>query len=328
MTTADPRLVGREAELGSLRRAWASVRTDRPGLVLVSGEAGIGKSSLVHAFVHGLGTEADALVGQCLAFGAEAVPHAAISQILKSLVVRHGPATVRTWAGAGHDALGALVPVLGGDGRVAESERIQLFEAVADVLLSAAAGRPLVVVIEDLHWADVSTGHLLRFLDAALGYAPGGADAHPLLINGTVRGDEVSGRHPMRPVLAELSPATISRSGTLCCARSSTMNSCPVSTAGCTAAMPTCCRVSATTSRPWNASTISAPPTANPRRSSWPCVVPTNSPTPIPTVRSCTRSPSTSGTACRSRRRSSVARTSSSLEPPVPPTGSVITRRP
>ncbi|WP_432559409.1 helix-turn-helix transcriptional regulator [Granulicoccus sp. GXG6511] len=211
MTTSDPRLVGRRAELGSLRRAWTSVREERPGLVLVSGEAGIGKSSLVQAFLHGLGTEADALVGQCLAFGAEAVPHAAISQILKSLVARHGSDTVRDWAGAGHDALGALVPALGGAGRLAESDRIQLFEAVADVLLAAAARRPLVVVVEDLHWADISTGHLLRFLDAALGYAPGGADAHPLLIIGTVRGDEVSGRHPLRPVLAELQRRALAR---------------------------------------------------------------------------------------------------------------------
>ncbi|WP_425310772.1 ATP-binding protein [Ammonicoccus fulvus] len=130
MTHGDRSFVGRGAELEALRQAWSTAVQQRPGLVLVSGEAGIGKSSLVGQLVDGLGTEAGVLLGQCLAFGAEAVPYAAISQILKSLVARHGADRVREWAGAGHAALGSLVPALGGDGRVAESQRAQVFEAV------------------------------------------------------------------------------------------------------------------------------------------------------------------------------------------------------
>ena len=204
MTHGDRSFVGRSDELEALRRAWSTAVHQRPGLVLVSGEAGIGKSSLVSQLVDGLGTEAGVLLGQCLAFGAEAVPYAAISQILKSLVARHGADRVRHWAGAGHAALGSLVPALGGDGRLAESQRAQVFEAVADVLLGAARAQPLAVVVEDLHWADVSTGHLLRFLDAALQSAPLGPEQSGVLVLVTYRADEITGRHPLRPIIAEL----------------------------------------------------------------------------------------------------------------------------
>lgn len=212
MINGDRSFVGRAEELDALRRAWSTAVQQRPGLVLVSGEAGIGKSSLVNEFVHGpvgvsrgdgLGVEAGVLLGQCLAFGAEAVPYAAISQILKSLVVREGADRVRDWAGAGHAAIASLVPALGA-GDQGQSDRARVFEAVADVLLAAARERPLVVVTEDLHWADLSTGHLVRFLDAALQFTPLGADQQGLLVVVTYRADEITGRHPLRSIVAEL----------------------------------------------------------------------------------------------------------------------------
>lgn len=167
-------------------------------MILISGEAGIGKSTLVDRFIHDLGTDAGVLRGQCLAFGAEVMPYAAISQILRTLVTRNGVDTVRAWAGLGHAALGTLIPTFGETVRTAEADRFQLFEAVAEVLQGAVAEAPLVVVIEDLHWADASTGHLLRFLDAASSSATG------LLVIVTFRADEVTGRHPLRSALAEL----------------------------------------------------------------------------------------------------------------------------
>ena len=62
---------------------------------------------------------------------------------------------------------------------------------------SAARTGPLVVVIEDIHWADESTRHLLRFLAGAL------TDA-PVLVIATYRTDELARRHPLRPFLAEV----------------------------------------------------------------------------------------------------------------------------
>jgi DNA-binding CsgD family transcriptional regulator len=204
-------MIGRRAELQVLADAWRTTRTQRTGLVLVGGEAGIGKTSLIEEFVRGLGSDGEVLVGQCLAFGTEAIPYAAFSQLLRTLIAHHGVDRVAEWVGVGRVALAAIVPALAIPGSTnpsrsaTDGDRMQLFEAVADVLQGAAREHPLVVVIEDLHSADVSTGHLLRFLEAALGYTAA------VLIVVTYRADEVAGRHPLRPVLAELQRRAIAR---------------------------------------------------------------------------------------------------------------------
>ena len=192
-------LVGRASELAALRKTWETSLTEGAGLALVCGEAGIGKSTLVNEFVRGLGPDTEILLGQCIAFGTEAVTYAALSQILRTLAARVGEETVRAWTGAGFDVLCSLVPGLDRQASTQiNPDRIQVLEAVADLLQAAARDRPLVIIIEDLHWADVFTGHLLRFLNAALADTPG------LLIIVTYRTDEISGRHPLRPALADL----------------------------------------------------------------------------------------------------------------------------
>ncbi len=192
-------LVGRASELAALRKTWQASLTEGAGLALVCGEAGIGKSTLVNEFIRGLGPETEILLGQCIAFGSEAVTYAALTQILRTLTSRVGDDTVRAWTGAGFDVLCSLVPGLDRQASTQiNPDRIQVLEAVADLLQAAARERPLVVIIEDLHWADVFTGHLLRFLNAAL------AETLGLLIIVTYRTDEISGRHPLRPALADL----------------------------------------------------------------------------------------------------------------------------
>jgi tetratricopeptide (TPR) repeat protein len=121
--------------------------------VLVDGEAGIGKSRLLAEFVaraHDAG--ADVLNGSCLPF-AEAVPYAPFAQILG-----HLPASD------------------GGEGRVPSAadpaDRFRFFGWVADQLVAASAAQPLVVVVEDLHWADESTGDLLLFVANAVRRSP------------------------------------------------------------------------------------------------------------------------------------------------------------
>ena len=90
-----------------------------------------------------------------------------------------------------------MLPDLIAPPRDPEGLRLQLFEAVARLWETAARTGPLVVVIEDLHWADESTRHLLRFLTGAL------TDA-PVLVIATYRTDELDRRHPLRPFLAEV----------------------------------------------------------------------------------------------------------------------------
>ncbi|GAA1650398.1 helix-turn-helix transcriptional regulator [Georgenia ruanii] len=191
-----PLLVGRSAQLDELRRTWSSALTDGARLTLVAGEAGMGKTTLVAAFAESL-DDAEVVTGQCVAFAGEGMPYAAVAQLLRDLVRRHGQDQVIGWAGAGWASLGTVLPGLTAAPGSADVERLRLYEAITLVLEEAARRRPLLVVVEDLHWGDQSTWHLLRFLGAAL------TDA-PVMILATYREEELHRRHPLRPVLAEL----------------------------------------------------------------------------------------------------------------------------
>ncbi|HYI55773.1 MAG TPA: AAA family ATPase [Microlunatus sp.] len=195
-------LVGRAEELSRLRDLLDGVLVDGSRLALIGGDAGSGKTTVVDAFVHDLATTAadrgaQVIRGQCVPLGGDGLPYAPIVGALRELITRHGRDQVLEWAGASRVGLGALLPDLISPPTEPESLRLQLFEAVARLWESAARTGPLVVVIEDLHWADESTRHLLRFLTGAL------TDA-PVLVIATYRTDELDRRHPLRPFLAEV----------------------------------------------------------------------------------------------------------------------------
>lgn len=171
-------------------------------MVLVAGEAGLGKTSLVADFLARHRDEALVLVGQCVGGMGDTLPYAPFTQVMKALVVADGADRVLADTGAGRAGLGVLVPALR-EPVPGDPERMQVFEAAASALEGAARRRPVVLVVEDLHWADASSAALVRFLDAALARVP-------LLLVVTYRSDEVTGRHPLRPLVAELlrRPAT------------------------------------------------------------------------------------------------------------------------
>lgn len=140
---------------------------------------------------------ADAVLrGQCVPLGRQGLPYAPVAGLLAALVRRVGGEQVLDWAGAGGHALGTVLPDLVRPEPGAELQ-LQLFESVARVLAGASQAQPQVVVIEDVHWSDESTRALLRFLAHAL------AAARVLLLL-TVRSEELTGRHPVLPFLAEL----------------------------------------------------------------------------------------------------------------------------
>ena len=114
-------------------------------------------------------------------------------------VARHVQLVQRQRNASAGAALARLLPELGSPAAGVESEvgRGRLFEAVARLLEHAAVERPLVVVLEDLHWADASTRELVSFLVRTLHDAP-------VLLAVTYRVDEMHRRHPLRPLLAEL----------------------------------------------------------------------------------------------------------------------------
>ena len=195
LRTAPIAIVGRDRQLGELAETFAVVRTGNSCTVLLGGDAGVGKTTVVEAFCTRLGDAARVVRGQSVPLGGDGLAYVPIITALRELRQQVGDAALVEWAGPGAGVVGRLLPELaGGNGA---DDPLRLFEAVAEILEHAAARRPLVVVLEDLHWADASTRHLIAFLARAL------TDA-PVLIVATYRSDELHRRHPLRPFLAEL----------------------------------------------------------------------------------------------------------------------------
>lgn len=184
-------LVGREEELAGLRTDLDAARAGRAAAVLLAGDAGIGKSRLVAALAaEAVAAGGRVAVGRCLDAGDAALPYLPFSEVLAALPGDAG--TVRP-------ALRGLLPGPAGDPAPAgwDVGRLQVFDAVAGALREAAATDPLVVVLEDLHWADRSSRELLSYLLARLG-------SQRLLVLATYRTDDLHRRHPLRATLAEL----------------------------------------------------------------------------------------------------------------------------
>lgn len=189
-------LIGRSAQLETLTREFDGVSATGARFILVGGEAGAGKTTLVDGFAAAVADRARVVRGECVPMGHEGLAFAPIASTLRSLVTEFGAERVLEWAGPAGSALGAVLPGLSAPAPVGESDRLRLFEALAWVWELASREQPLVVIIEDLHWADESTRHVLRFAARAL------TDA-PVLVVATFRTDELTRRHPLRPFLAE-----------------------------------------------------------------------------------------------------------------------------
>lgn len=193
-----PGLVGRAAQLGELRAALKTAEAGQPVTVLLSGEAGVGKTRLVSEFAaEAVSGGVRVVEGQCVALGEDGLPFAPIAAALRDLCDQLGAETVQELAGPGRAVLPSLLPELGAGTAPVLEGRGRLFEVVAVLLERIAADGPLLLVLEDLHWADRSTRDLLRFVVRALGSAR-------VLTICTYRSDEINRRHPLRPFLAEL----------------------------------------------------------------------------------------------------------------------------
>ncbi|MFF4237868.1 AAA family ATPase [Actinomadura geliboluensis] len=191
-----PALVGRAAELGQLRDALAAA----PGAVLVGGDAGLGKTRLIKEFARSVEGEANVLVGGCLELGSDGLPFAPFTTVLRGLVREIGIDGVAALVPRGDTGgLARLLPEFGEPESDAASgeERARLFEVVLSLLERLAERGPVVLVIEDAHWADRSTRDLLAFLVRNLGRGP-------VLVVLTYRTDELHRTHPLRQLLAGL----------------------------------------------------------------------------------------------------------------------------
>ncbi len=201
-------LVGRSDELDELAQLVGLVRRAAPaqevagGTVLLSGDAGVGKTRLLTE----LGDRAEAsgwrvVVGHCLDFGDSALPYLPFTEILGRLA-QDDPDLVGEVADA-RPAVRQLLPgrrVLFGQagGQAEDVERSELFETVHAVFERLAAQGPVLVVLEDLHWADQSTRDLLGFLFQRRFSGPVGLVA-------SYRSDDLHRRHPLRAAAAQWS---------------------------------------------------------------------------------------------------------------------------
>ncbi|WP_374946238.1 AAA family ATPase [Agreia sp.] len=203
-SAARPGIVGRENELETLDRALAEARAGAFRIVVLSGEAGIGKTRLVDEFSENAAGDPLVVRGQCVDLDRDAPPYGPIVAVLRGLVAAFGPETIRDAAGPGISSVSVLVPELvpelvsspdmangerGGAGR--------MFDSVAGLLTTLSQSRPLVIIVEDVHWTDPATLELLRYL-ASL------ERGSRVLLILTIRTEDASARSALRSWLPEL----------------------------------------------------------------------------------------------------------------------------
>ena len=188
-------LVGRAAELDRMRKLLGEVEAGQPVVMLVSGDAGVGKTRLISE----LAAESAArgyvvLSGRCAEL-ADSVPYLPLADALRSAA--SGPLAA---AVAARPVLARLLPDDDSSWQPGEPPGVaqqQLFGAVLGMLTELAAASPVLAVLEDLHWADRSTRDLVTFLSRVLR-----TERVALVVS--YRTDDMHRSHPLRPVLAEL----------------------------------------------------------------------------------------------------------------------------
>jgi DNA-binding CsgD family transcriptional regulator/tetratricopeptide (TPR) repeat protein len=205
-----PAFVGRAPELASLVEAFDRASGGRAAVALVGGEAGVGKSRLTRELgAHARGANARVLVGHCLDLEEGGLPYAPFVEVVRTLErdlkSDEGGAAVgplRAALGgpaAGTDAPEAGAPTPGAPaGPPGQFGRARVFELLLTLLDRLTADRPVVLVIEDVHWADRSTDDLITLLSAS-------AQHLPLLLVVTYRTDDAGRRHGLHTLLDELS---------------------------------------------------------------------------------------------------------------------------
>ncbi|WP_406103793.1 AAA family ATPase [Streptomyces sp. NBC_01003] len=200
----DTPFIGRADELARLTGVLERAAAGDPRAVLVAGDAGVGKTrTLTVAAAHAATTGMTVLTGHCVDLGDVGLPYLPFTEILGAAAAdeRLAPAF------AAYPAVDRLTGAAPGTGPAPDpGSRLQLFEGVAGLLSELAGLTPLLLVIEDLHWADQSSRDLLRFLlsrGVLQRPAPGGPP-HRLAVFASYRSDDLHRRHPLRPLLAEL----------------------------------------------------------------------------------------------------------------------------
>lgn len=199
------RVVGRVPELGQLRASLDQALSGRPRLTLVAGEPGIGKTRLVEELAVYAGLRrVQVLWGRCFE-GEGGVPYLPFVEAFRGYARRHSDEELREVLGTSAPELSTLVSEI--RTRFAEltelppldpdAERLRLFDGVACFVRNASLRSPLLIVLDDLHWADKPSLLLLQYLIRHL-------DRDRVMIVGTYRDVELDRTHPLADTIASL----------------------------------------------------------------------------------------------------------------------------
>lgn len=199
--------IGRQLELDRLEAAWKRAAQGEPRILLIGGDAGIGKTRLLREYASRAADQRVVASGGCVPIAGGSLPYVPFVEILRELmspavVAQVGATALGDIPGPARAELGRLVPTLRAPQPDASSpddplRRGRLFEAVYGLLLQWSARKPLLLVVEDLHWADGSSLDLLGYLIRNL-------DAERILIAASYRTDELHRRHPLRRWISEI----------------------------------------------------------------------------------------------------------------------------
>ncbi|MDQ1680252.1 MAG: hypothetical protein QOI42_1111, partial [Frankiaceae bacterium] len=197
-----PQLVGRSAEMQLLDAALTRVRAGEPAVVVIGGEAGVGKSRLIDELTaHAAAAGARVLAGQSVEVGGDGTPFAPVVDMLRTLSRTTPAAELDDHLGRGRRELARLLPELDPDADADATttadtgSTAQMFELLLGLFGRLSAEQPLVLIVEDLHWADQSTLDFVAFLSRTM-------RGLRILLVASYRSDEMHRRHPLRPLLS------------------------------------------------------------------------------------------------------------------------------
>ncbi len=197
--------VGRDREMGKLAAALERVRTGAAAVALIAGEPGIGKTRLVHEFCRGAVDQHSAVVLSGGCHDGDVVANAPFVEAFSAWARQLDPDTLRDRLGPEGPVVARLVPAMRTilptleEPRPVppEAETARVRDSLSQVVLRISADRPVVLVLDDLHWADVATVGMLRALARATRSAA-------VMIVGTYRDTDLDRRHPFAEALGIL----------------------------------------------------------------------------------------------------------------------------
>jgi DNA-binding SARP family transcriptional activator len=206
---AGPGYFGRGPEMSRLLASLEKAAAGRGGVVLLAGEPGIGKSHALRQLVdRARDSSAIVLTGRCVE-GAQVPPCRPFAEAIAGYAETAGPGRLRAELGSAGAALvriaprlAELLPDLGPPPALQpDEERFRLLDAAAQFFTALSGRAPVLLVLDDLHWADAGTAMMMRHVARTCGQ-------HPLLIAGAYRTTETASEDLLGDLLGAMQPET------------------------------------------------------------------------------------------------------------------------